>query len=282
MESQLGGIEVASVDGFDVAMSLRSIIRVPVVWVARATARLAVALHPLLELRSNSPSYRFIEDGLATCQNSDFTNDPRFKRAYELGKQTGSWHDHDLRWRIHVLLWCASWAAQLRGSFVECGVFRGGFARAIIDYTNYEALGKEYYLFDTFGGFDTNQLSDNEVRSVIGNYNYGECYEFTLAQFSSMPFVHLVRGSVPQSLVDVGPVGFLSIDMNCAAPEIAAAKFYWPHLVPGGVIVLDDYGFELHHEQKTAFDALAKLWKVEILSLPTGQGLIFKPVDLNH
>lgn len=250
-------------------------------WAARSTARLAVKLHPQLTLRADAIRYPFAEDGLATLHNSDFANELRFQRAYALGKQTGSWHDHDLRWRIHVLLWCASWAAQLPGSFVECGVYRGGFARAIIDYTDFGTLNKSYHLFDTFDGFDPAQLNGAERQTIFSTYRYEECYADVQREFAAMPFVQLIRGAVPQSLVNVGPVAFLSIDMNCVAPEIAAAKFYWPHLTAGAVIVLDDYGFALHHQQKQAFDELAKNWGVEILSLPTGQGLIFKPGALS-
>src|SRR6186997_3425039 len=78
---------------------------------------------------SESPGYLFAEDGLATMHNHEFALQPRFQQAYAAGKQTGSWKDHDLRWRIHILLWCATWAARLPGAFVECGVYRGGFAR---------------------------------------------------------------------------------------------------------------------------------------------------------
>jgi hypothetical protein len=162
---------------------------------------------------------------------------------------------------------------------VECGVNRGGFAKSIIDYTAFKRLGKDYYLFDTFAGFDVEQLSPQERETIGMAYRYDDCFSFVQKEFEDMPFVKLVRGSVPQSLpkVAVGPVAFLSIDMNCAAPEIAAAKFFWPNLVAGGIIVLDDYGFSAHHLQKEAFDQLAREWNVEILSLPTGQGLIIKP-----
>ena len=240
---------------------------------------MAVRLHPHLILRSDSlgqtPAY--LEDGLATLHNCDFLNSPRFQRAYAEGKKTGSWYDHDLRWRIHVLLWCAAWAARLPGAFVECGVHRGGFAKAIIDYTDFGRLGRTYHLFDTFNGFDRAQLSAEELR-VLEAFNYEECFSAVQTMFASMPFVRLVRGSVPASLDDVGPVAFLSIDMNCAAPEIAAARHFWPSLLPGAVVVLDDYGFELHHAQKLAFDELTHEWGIEILSLPTGQGLFFKPM----
>jgi len=39
---------------------------------------------------------------------------------------------------------------------------------------------------------------------------------------------------------------------------------------------LDDYGFNLHIEQKIAFDKFALDKGVQILQLPTGQGVIFK------
>lgn len=251
-------------------MSLRSTL-------AQVTARLAVHLHPRLMMRDSMPNFTFIEDGLGTIHSSDFTSLPRFQQAYTLGKATGSWHDCDLRWRIHVLLWCASTAAKLDGAFVECGVNRGGFARAVIDYTNFASLNRDYYLFDTFAGFDEELLSVAERVSLLPVYHYEDCFTQVQREFAEMPFVRLVRGAVPASLITVGPVAFLSIDMNCTAPEIAAAKFFWPHLVKGAFILLDDYGFALHHEQKTAFDKLAAEWGVEILSLPTGQGLIMKP-----
>ena len=70
---------------------------------------------------------------------------------------------------------------------------------------------------------------------------------------------------------------FLSIDMNCVQPEVDALNFFWDKMVPGGLIVLDDYGFgNSNHEQKKAHDEFATSKNVEILSLPTCQGLIIK------
>ena len=43
------------------------------------------------------------------------------------------------------------------------------------------------------------------------------------------------------------------------------------------MVVLDDYGFRAHIEQKHAMDAFARSVGVSILSLPTGQGMISKP-----
>jgi hypothetical protein len=41
-------------------------------------------------------------------------------------------------------------------------------------------------------------------------------------------------------------------------------------------MILDDYGFSAHRPQKAAFDDFAAARGTQVLSLPTGQGLIFK------
>jgi hypothetical protein len=51
-------------------------------------------------------------------------------------------------------------------------------------------------------------------------------------------------------------------------------------VVPGGLILSDDYGHgragEGFYAQKLAFDAFAKSKGIEVLTLPTGHGLIIK------
>ena len=65
--------------------------------------------------------------------------------------------------------------------------------------------------------------------------------------------------------------------MNCAPPELAALRHFWPRLVPGGVVLMDDYAYMGFDEQGAAFDAWARETGIPILALPTGQGLIIKP-----
>ena len=220
-------------------------------------------------------------DGLATVTNCDFLNDPRFQEAYRLGEQTGSWQDAQIHWRLHVLCWAADKASRLEGDFVECGVNRGGFSRAVMHFVDFPRLGKTFYLLDTFRGMEDKLISPAERKRGIGVgkwFQYEECYEDVCKTFEGMPVV-IVRGVVPETLpqVKATKVCYLSIDMNCAAPEIAAAEYFWDKLVPGAVIVLDDYGWEAHYEQKLAFDQFAARRGARVLALPTGQGLIFKP-----
>jgi len=232
---------------------------------------------PYFELVPGPLTYN--QDGLATINNCDFLNDPRFQEAYRLGEQTGSWGDPRIHWRVHVLCWAADIASRLEGDFVECGVNRGGYSRAVMHFVDFPRLGKTFYLLDTFHGLEDKLISDAErKRGIPQVYSYyEECYEAVCRTFEGFRTV-IVRGVVPETLplVKAAKVCYLSIDMNCAAPEIAAAEYFWDKLVPGAVIVLDDYGWQLHYEQKEAFDRFAAQKGVRVLALPTGQGLIFK------
>lgn len=107
---------------------------------------------------------------------------------------------------------------------------------------------------------------------------YPDCYESTKRNFSDFENVSLIRGAIPGTLsqVDAKEIAYLHIDMNCAAPETAAMRFFWPKLVPGAVIVLDDYAYHGYQPQKDAMDALGKELGFMVASLPTGQGLVVK------
>jgi hypothetical protein len=136
---------------------------------------------------------------------------------------------------------------------------------------------RTFYLLDTYCGIPEQDRA-TAVECYVGAY--GECYEEVRETFRAFPNVRVVRGRVPDTLARVASerVCYLSIDMNCVGPEIAAAEFFWDRLAPGAPVVLDDYGAgEWHLRQKEAFDRFARQRGVEVLSLPTGQGLIIRP-----
>lgn len=216
-----------------------------------------------------------------TRHNADFMRDPRFVAAYALGRATGSWPGGEPAWRTYVACWAAEKGSTLEGDFVECGVNRGGMSRAICQYVGFEKLDKRFWLLDTYHGLDEGLINEEERaqgRTAHRDY-YTECFAAVTETFRPYAGARIVQGAIPGTLsqVTAQQVAYLSIDMNCVAPEIAAAEFFWDKLVSGAVMVLDDYGFELHEPQKRAFDAFARERGVAVLSMPTGQGLIFKP-----
>lgn len=239
----------------------------------------------IFNLRLVQGPLTYNQDGLATQHNGDFMKDKLFIEAYKLGEATYrgikfSANEGKMHWRIHVLCWAASHAKHLEGDFVECGVYRGWFSRAVVHYVDFNRLNKKFYLLDTFCGFSEKYTIEEEKKlGRLPGSRYEECYEGVKKTFKDFPNVKIIRGPIPETLpqADTAKVSFLSIDMNCVTPEIAAAEFFWDKLVSGAVIVLDDYGWQPYFLQKKAFDKFAKEKGVEVLSLPTGQGLIFKP-----
>ena len=110
---------------------------------------------------------QYAEDNLFTQNATPFLDDQNFQRAYQLGVQTKSWHGLSIRWRAYVACWAGLYASRLDGDFVECGVNRGGLARAMVDYIGFERLDKRFYLIDTFSGLVPAYLSEEEIRKGI-------------------------------------------------------------------------------------------------------------------
>ena len=68
----------------------------------------------------------------------------------------------------------------------------------------------------------------------------------------------------------------MHIDMNNAAAEIGALDFLWDRMVPGAMLVFDDYGWEAYRTQKLAEDAWLGARGFQVIELPTGQGIVIK------
>jgi hypothetical protein len=71
-------------------------------------------------------------------------------------------------------------------------------------------------------------------------------------------------------------VSFLHLDMNSALPEVEALRFFWPRLTVGAFVLMDDYTYTGYEPQHQALNEVARSLGYDILSLPTGQGLLIK------
>jgi hypothetical protein len=216
-------------------------------------------------------------EGLITNSNSEFMKDSDFLKGYA-GAMQQQYTPNLSGWAVHVNQWAANLAKQLEGDFVECGVYRGRHAMSNMVYIDFKSLkNRKYYLFDTFCGLDEEFSSKEELNSYQGAYP--DCYDFVVKSFREYSNVVIIKGAVPSTLskVDIKKVAYLSIDMNCILPEIETIKYFWPKLVSGGIVILDDYAQPGHEKQKKAMDNFATSTGVKILSLPTGQGMIIKP-----
>lgn len=224
--------------------------------------------------------YRFVYygDGLATTHYSPFLTDPAFNERY--AQVSSWWFDRpvDVRWRAWLLTRCAAQCRALRGSFVEFGVYRAGYAFMILSTASLHA-DQRFYLFDTFKGIPRTNLTETEARAGfakrLDSTSLAHVRE-VLAEWSAN--IVLVEGDIFDTLLEVetGEIAFCHLDLNASAPTKRALEYLYPRLVPGGMIVMDDYGFSGYEEQRSVLDAFFADKPEELIALPTGQGVVVK------
>jgi hypothetical protein len=230
----------------------------------------------------------YSNDALICFNSHAFVDDPAFQRAYERGARAlgeGDWYQW--HWRVHVGLWAAAEASKLDGDFVECGVSYGFLSSAVMEHLDWDRLGKTFYLLDTFAGLDPRFVTAGEREAGaletsaahLRSGMYVNSVDGVRANFAQWRNQRIIVGAVPETLdqVDADAVAYLHIDMNCAPPEVAALRHFWPRLTPGAFVLLDDYANRGRDEQRLAMDEVASELGVQICSLPTGQGLLIKP-----
>lgn len=150
----------------------------------------------------------------------------------------------------------------LPGAFVECGVWRGGSSMTIA-LTLLEAgiTDRDLYLFDTFegmsapteedvnpGGIPAAALFEQHATADGTNDWCRAGIDDVRANMTStgypMDRVHFVIGKVEDTLpdADTGPIALLRLDTDWYESTAAEMDLLYPHLVPGGVLIIDDYG----------------------------------------
>jgi hypothetical protein len=219
---------------------------------------------------------------------SGFSDRRKVSGGYARGMDSGhqimrpprSREDIHIEWRVMMACWLGWHAKRLQGDFVECGVNTGITSLAVCEYVDFNTLDKNFYLFDTYDGIPVRSMlpEEREGRLAENEQFFVECYEIAKRNFAKYPRAKLIRGIVPDTLatVDVNSVAYLHLDLNVAQPERAAIEHFWPKMSVGAVVLLDDYGWTPYRPQKDTLDEFARREGVEILTVPTGQGLLIK------
>ncbi len=179
---------------------------------------------------------------------------------------------------------------DLPGSIVECGVFKGmsllTFAKMVEVYCPGDTL-KRIVGFDTFEGFVSLAPEDGDVDKrrgkEKGGWNSGQ-FKSTLEQLISIAQrdsmiprfkrIELVEGDVSKTIPDYikrNPglrISLLHLDLDLYEPTLAALKFLYPLVVPGGVVLLDEYGMEGFPGESAAFDEYFGANRPQLVKFP--------------
>lgn len=150
----------------------------------------------------------------------------------------------------------------------EAGVFRGEFAKEINRFFNQRLL----FLFDTFEGFDERDFSSEEDKSFVeaGHFN-NTSIDLVL---NKMPYKNkcvIKKGYFPESAQGLDELfGFVSLDMDLYKPILEGLRFFYPRMINGGVILVDDYFTPCYPNVRKAVECYQKEMGKRLYSLPIG------------
>lgn len=171
--------------------------------------------------------------------------------------------------------------SDIRGSIVECGVWKGGSMMAVAHtLLDLGTENRDLYLFDTFQGMPPPSEDDVNVHGHPASDMLAmsdkstrvwaiSTLEETMAAVQSVgyPFdrVHFIKGRVEETLPQQAPatIALLRLDMDWKEPTHHALGHLFPRLVSGGVLIVDDYGYWRGARQAT--DDYVRAHKVNIL-----------------
>lgn len=141
--------------------------------------------------------------------------------------------------------------AGVPGAFVECGVWKGGSMMAMA--LTLMALGRDdrdLWLFDTFSGMTAPEAVDVDVRgtqdcSGVGAPGLEEVKDNMKSTGYPSGMTHYVMGEVEKTLPELPPlpIALLRLDTDWYASTRCELGHLYPWLMPGGVLIVDDYGY---------------------------------------
>lgn len=210
------------------------------------------------------PKYKFSEYARIFLEDEDFL------AYYKKFMDVGNWHSLDRKYTLDQLL---KLTLHLEGDLVECGTYKG--ASAFLMCKAHRDSGRVVHLFDSFEGLSAPDHRDGAYW-VQGALTMPEqTLHETLAEFHNY---ETYKGWIPERFSEVANLkfSFLHIDVDLYQPTWDSLAFFYDKIVPGGVILMDDYGFKTCPGAKSAVDEFFLGRAEQIVMLPTGQAFTVK------
>ena len=238
--------------------------RSPFFWGVADEAKFNSGIDQLVDAARMKSGWFAGDNLIAFGRNLSFLDDPRLMAAWKAHAQTSQ--EGGVLWRTATVIWAARQAMRRGGDLVECGCYKGTTARILLDAVDVGA--RRYFLYDLFD-------HDASMAHNAMPEHSSELFAQVTRRFEAFPNVRVIQGAVPESFSQGLPekIAFAHIDMNNAPAEIGALDAMESRLVPGAMIVLDDFGALPYRAQHLAETEWFAARGIPVLELPTSQGL---------
>jgi len=157
------------------------------------------------------------------------------------------------------------------GAFVETGTYTGGASayalRALLRLS--KSPLRDYWGFDSFEGMPTPTVEDGDHGSLwvfnkpmdkspvrerseiltghdVNRADYDRCLSYLRGTGYPLERLHLIKGwfqnTLPKFKSSIGPIAILRLDGDLYESTKVVFETLYDQVVPGGIIVIDDYG----------------------------------------
>jgi len=181
-------------------------------------------------------------------------NDAKARALHEVYTQglcaTDTPPSHRRRLRFLSLMKVFQRAMELEGDVAECGCFNGLSAHVMMSLSKTRTPdfhGEGFHIFDSFEGLSDPVTADLEAvdSNVLGSMKKGSFaadYTAVREALGDFPQAKLYKGWIPERFPEVADrtFRFLNLDVDLYQPTRDSILFFFPRLVPGGIILVDD------------------------------------------
>jgi O-methyltransferase len=229
-------------------------------------------------------------------RNLLYETDKVFNQFYEEGMLVSQTPDSGSvrRERFYNLISFLRQVIALDGKVIECGCWKGLSSYLMCHYLQQSQdktfQGQDYWIVDSFEGLSAPTPQDRINKPLIreGILRTGQVFkdkgayaaslEHVQSTLEKFPEISYFKGFIPNVLQELPETTyrFVHIDVDIYEPTLAAAQYFYPRLVKGGILICDDYGSLFWPGAKKAIDEFCAAQQIFPLTLSTGQAVIFK------
>lgn len=174
---------------------------------------------------------------------SPWRNDPAFQTGYELVRESTL---VDI-YRCYELWHLISEVHSIEGDILEVGVWRGGTGALLAIAAKNFGIAANIWLVDTFAGVVKAGDRDSKYRGGEHADTSIEIVKTLLQRAGVTPNTSILSGVYPDDFSvhrsTQCKLRFVHIDVDAYQSAFDIFQNIWGRLVPGGIVVFDDYGF---------------------------------------
>lgn len=145
----------------------------------------------------------------------------------------------------------------LQGLVAECGCYRGLSSYLMCNRLQRHDpgfTGAGYEIYDSFAGLSEPKAQDlmaphpgaqAPLRANIQAGRFAAALDYVRRTLAAFPAIQYFAGWIPDSFPKTRdkPYRFVHVDVDLYQPTKDSFEHFWPRLIPGGVIVCDDYNW---------------------------------------